>query len=97
MKNITIIGRRWFDKINGNTYFSAEGLIDGEPKVKIDFSYGYGNQYEWETFGELEKQGYITDVEHYKNGGHEAPFRYCQRKDITYYATVSDVNRKKDL
>jgi len=97
MQNITIIGKRWFDKINGNTYFSSIGMIDGEPKVSITFNYGYGNQYEWETFGELEKKGFIGDVEHYKNGGTESPFRYCERKGLKYFATHSDVSRKKDL
>lgn len=97
MDNITIIGKRWFDKINGNTYFSSVGLIDGEPKVAIKFEYGYGNQFEWDTFAELEKQGFINDVEHYKNGGSESLWRYCGRKGLKYYTSASDVNRKKDL
>jgi len=97
MQNITIIAKRWFDKINGNTYFSSVGLIDGEVKVKINFSYGYGNHYEYATFAELEKKGFINDVEHYKNGGTVSPFRYCQEKGLKYYSTHSDVKRKKDL
>lgn len=55
--NITIIGRRWFDKINGNTYFSAVGLINGVQVVNIDFDYGYGSQYEFEIYKLLELSG----------------------------------------
>lgn len=31
MQSITIIGRRWFQRTYGNTYFSAYALIDGKP------------------------------------------------------------------
>lgn len=95
--NITIIGRRWFDRVNGNTYFSAVGIINGIEVVQIPFEYGYGNQYEDRVYQELEKLGYCADVEHYNNGGREAFWRYCDRKRIIKYVTHSDVNRKKDL
>jgi hypothetical protein len=95
--SITIIGRRWFDRINGNTYFSAVGIINGIEVVHIPFEYGYGNHYEDRIFQELEKAGYCPDVEHYNNGGGERAWKYCERKGITLYATHSDVNRKKDL
>ena len=95
--SITIIGRRWFDKVNSNTYFSAVGLVNGEQVVSISFEYGYGNQYEYRIFQELERAGFCPDVEHYENGGSESFWRYCDRKGITQYVTHSDVNRKKDL
>lgn len=95
--NITIIARRWFDRINGNTYFSAVGVINGTQVVNIEFEYGYGNHYEDRIYQELEKAGYCPDVEHYINGGREAFWQYCNRKGITRYVTHSDVNRKKDL
>lgn len=95
--NITIIGRRWFDKANGNTYFSAVGLINGIQVVEIPYEYGYGNHYEDRIFTELEKAGYCPDVAHYSNGGSERLWNYCERKGITKYVTHSDVNRKRDL
>ena len=95
--NITIIGRRWFDRINGNTYFSAVGIINGNEVVKIPFEYGYGDHYSDRIFTEMEKKGYLPDVEHYSNGGSERLWQYCERKGITKYTSVSDVSRKKDL
>jgi len=95
--NITIIGRRWFDRINGNTYFSAVGLINGKEVVKINYEYGYGDQYIYATFGEMQKAGFCPDVEQYNNGGSESLWSYCERKGITKYNTVTDVKRKKDL
>lgn len=95
--NITIIGRRWFDRVNGNTYFSAVGIVNGLQVVNIDFEYGYGNHYEDRIFSKLIGAGYCPDVEKYSNGGKEAFWNYCDRKGIIKYVTHSDVNRKKDL
>lgn len=95
--NITIIGRRWFDKINGNTYFSAVGLINGVQVAEIPYEYGYGNQYEDSMFNLLYKLGYCADREKYDNGSTERLWVYCDRKGITKYVTHSDVSRKKDL
>ena len=44
-KSITIIGRRWFERTNGNTYHTAEVIIDGEHAHTTGITYGYGNQY----------------------------------------------------
>lgn len=95
--NITIIGKRWFDKLNGNTYFSAVGLINNIVVVEINYQYGYGDQYIYETYKELQSLGYIPDAEQYKGGGCEAFWSYCERKGISKYNSVSDVKRKKDL
>lgn len=102
--NITIIGRRWFDKINGNTYFSAVGLINGIEVVNIPFEYGYGDHYADQIdhyadqiFAKMEKAGYCPDVEHYNNSGSERLWQYCERKGLVKYVSVSDVTRKKDL
>ncbi len=95
--NITIIGRRWFDRINGNTYFSAVGLINGNEVVSIPYEYGYGNHYEERIFDELVKAGYCPDREIYTNGSKEVFWRYCQDRGIIKYVTHSDINRKKDL
>lgn len=95
--NITIIGKRWFDRINGNTYFSAVGLINNIEVVNIPFEYGYGDHYMDRVFIEMQKAGYVPDVEHYNNGGSERMWQYCDRKGISRYYTASDVSRKKDL
>lgn len=96
MTSLTILGRRWFDRINGNTYFSAKALIDGKPAGEIRFQYGYGNQYEHEMFAKLQQDGLLADVERYAHGL-ESPWRWCERNKITYHAEVTDVARKRDL
>lgn len=46
MKKFVIIGGKWFDKVNGNTYNSAK-IIDTETGERFytRFTYGYGSAY----------------------------------------------------
>ena len=54
IKTIDVQAKEWFDKVNGNSYFSANISINfGMPSQKnlfIPFQYGYGSQYEHEAF-----------------------------------------------
>lgn len=49
MKTIDIHAKEWFDKANGNSYFSALVVVDygmdSEKTIKIPFQYGYGDHY----------------------------------------------------
>jgi len=53
----------WFDKVNGNSYFSAQITINygtpTEKTIKLPFQYGYGDQYRYEAINELVNQGYL--------------------------------------
>ena len=96
IKAITVIGRRWFDKINGNTYFSADILVNNTLVHSIHYQYGYDDFY-MQAAGEwLAKYGY-THPEHYPSGGITPLWSYCNDKGISYYYTVTDVMRKRDL
>lgn len=95
--SIQIIGRRWFQKTFGNTYFSAIGIVDGEIKAKIDFEYGYGDHYVDQITAKLEKDGYLPGFIHHNNGSTERLWNYCQRNNIKFIYSATDVERKKDL
>ena len=45
IKSITILGRKWWDKQNGNTYNTAQIMVNGETVGKTPFQYGYGDHY----------------------------------------------------
>ena len=91
---ITIIGKRWFDKIYGNTYHSVKVLVNGDQVGYIPFTYGYGDMYEqnateilWKAYKLPEafsKNLALSYLRHHKNGYKVNIF-------------VSDVQRKKDL
>jgi predicted phosphohydrolase len=97
MKTITVIGKRWFQKTYGNTYFSAVGMIDGEVVVTIPFEYGYDGMYLQRTTEEMVKMGLLPGIKKYEHGGHEALWCYCSDKDIKLNYSAADVARKKDL
>lgn len=88
-KSITVIGRRWFDKVNGNTYCSAQVFFDGELVLKVPFEYGYGSYYIQAAANQLDKAGLIN-LKRYENGGHQALWSYCADNDITLNDQVFD-------
>ena len=85
--HFTLHGRRWFDRVNGNTYHTVECFKGSEFLFKTPMTYGYGDQYRHTGFEELVRRGEITSspnnpLWHYKD-------------QILFIA--SDVTRKKDL
>lgn len=42
---VLIEGRRWFDKVNGNTYHSATLYVNNKKIDRVPFEYGYGDSY----------------------------------------------------
>lgn len=90
VQSIFIVGRRWFDSVNGNTYHTSEIYVNDEFVHKVERTYGYGDQYVWNSFVWLKENKYI-------NCGKENPSIYCRENNIKLNYTVSDVKRKKDL
>ena len=91
MKSLIVFGRRWFQKTNGNTYHSAEIIVDGKPVHKIEYEYGYDQQYLYTAFNWLKSEGYLNI------GTHESPHAWAERTGINLVCNVVDVARKKDL
>jgi hypothetical protein len=79
IKSITVLGRLWFDKINGNTYNTAVIMINGETVGKTDFQYGYGDFYVQAATEWLVKNKYIKLTEE-----HQALWRYCEDNNIHF-------------
>lgn len=58
-RSLFVEARLWFDKQNGNSYFSARVWVDGHIVSVLPFQYGYGTQYLYEANEELIRLGYI--------------------------------------
>lgn len=96
IKSITLIGRKWFDKVNGNTYHSARAFIDGELVAVAPFQYGYGDQWLWSIADELEKNGFMPERKHYNNGGAESYWQYFRDgRRIPIVLDCSNVTKKE--
>jgi len=86
--SIHVEGRKWFDKVNGNTYHSSTSHIaysNGTSKeVYTPMAYGYGNQYQYSAkaaiFGKDKR----------------SLWGICDDKGIVFSYSESDV-KKRDL
>ena len=58
-RSLFIEGREWFDKVNGNSYFSARMWVDGGQVAILPFQYGYGSQFEYEAQKKLLELGWL--------------------------------------
>lgn len=91
MEKYLIEGRRWFNKVNGNTYHTVtitNILPEGEALItQIPLTYGYGDQYIHTAYDWLVKNGHAKEEDRFN---HE-----LNRKRFIY--TVADVGRKGDL
>ena len=45
VKAIFVLGLKWFDKVNGNTYNRAVVFLDNGERISTEYQYGYGNDY----------------------------------------------------
>lgn len=84
-----IEGRRWFDKINGNTYHSVY-ITDTHTNKRIlsePMTYGYGDQWKHTAYDALLKAGLVKEEDRFNHEKNRARFHYIQ----------VDVQRKKDL
>lgn len=92
-KSITVIGRRWFQRTYGNTYHTAEIIVDGVTAHKTPREYGYGDSYADTAFRWLLENNIVP----------AAQDRSCHwqhlRDDlgIAYTYRAVDVERQKDL
>jgi hypothetical protein len=57
MNSIFISTKRWFDKVNGNSYFAARVYVDGVEVARLPFQYGYERADEYAAVVELTALG----------------------------------------
>ena len=81
IKSITVLGRKWYDKLNGNTYHTSQIMIDGHTVGKTEFQYGYGDHYLQSAAEWLEEHGHI-ERGHYDHGSSQSLWQYCTDNGI---------------
>lgn len=95
-----MIGSRWFDKRGGNTYHSvALSALVNDTWVslgKVDFEYGYGEQYTQTGVDWLIEHGYLEKTAPHVNGN-ASHYGWSYRQDNCIDISVTDVTRKRDL
>lgn len=65
MKTVDVKAKEWFDKINGNSYFSARIIIDytlpTEQTIYLPFQYGYDEMYKQRAIEELKTRKLLPE------------------------------------
>jgi hypothetical protein len=90
-RSLFIEGREWFDKVNGNSYFSARLWVDGGQVAILTFQYGYGDQYLYEAQKKLLELGYLPQEN--KNQG---LWSIAQEMGFDFYSSKSN-HKKADM
>ena len=89
-RSLFIEAREWFDKVNGNSYFSARVWVDGEIVTVLPFQYGYGNQNEHEAQKKLIEIGYLP-----QEGENRGLWSIAKEMGFDYYHAKSFTTKKE--
>jgi hypothetical protein len=93
IKTIDVTAKEWFDKSAGNSYFSAEIVLnykmDDEITYEIPFTYGYGSFYEFKALELLCNENYFTS--------YGSLSRTCEENNIILRSNKIENCKKRDL
>lgn len=96
IKTIDIHAKEWFDKVNGNSYFSAIVTINFGMKdqkvINVPFQYGYSDHYITASFEQLQKDGILSN-----NTTIYAPWRYCEENNIILRQSKKEKCLKREV
>lgn len=94
MKTIDVNALEWFDKLNGNSYFSAEIVLNYKLKdekiIKLPFQYGYGDHYQYEALTQIKEILKIKWTKHNLSG-------FCSDNNIILRTNKKENCLKKEL
>ena len=88
---VFVVGRRWFDRVNGNTYHTAEVFVNDKYVGKSRMTYGYD-----ESYIQTAKEILLDSYELPKGMRDTSPLWQLREYGVTLNKTVSD-GLKRDL
>ena len=89
MIKFIIVGKKWFDKANGNTYHSAR-VFDLEKKViaVAPFQYGYHDQFIQSATEALQKSGKFDGIMLKHDEYIAIDGGYTKQRDVKYWGEL---------
>lgn len=90
VKSICVQAKEWFDKVNGNSYFSADIFVNGDIVHRLPFEYGYSEYYLQAANKWLADNDYLPDSTLHISS-------QCRDLGIDLYYSKSENCRKRDL
>ena len=93
IRTIDINALEYFDKVNGNSYFAGEVILNyglkDQSTIILKYQYGYGNQYEYTALKEIQK---LTPIAK----SYFSITRFCNNYNIVLRSTINSA-KKTDL
>lgn len=89
-RSLFIEGREWFDKVNGNSYFSARIWVDGGQVAILPFQYGYGDQFIYEAQKKLLELGYLP-----QEGKNAGLWTIARENGFDYYSAKTSTKKSE--
>ena len=98
IKTIDVNAKEWFDRINGNSYFSGTVIIDFGTNTQINYimnpQYGYGDHYIDMAFQLLIQREVI---EYNDNTCNTRMGRYCEQNNIILRTNIQRGCLKREV
>jgi hypothetical protein len=95
IKTIDVNAKEWFDKVNGNSYFSGTITLNygmkTQKELAMPFQYGYGDHFLDVACDLLDNANFI------KNDSYTRLPRYCRENDIILRYNKQENCKKRDL
>jgi hypothetical protein len=96
IQSVNVTAKQWFDKVNGNSYFSAQIVINAglptQQTICVPFQYGYGSAYEYAAFKKLQELGFIRKQDNMCN-----PYGYFSDNNIPCSYTKIEKCLKREV
>ena len=97
IKTIDVNAKEWFDKVNGNSYFSGNIVINlgmkSEKTLTMPLEYGYGEFYLQKAMQNLALENLIKR----ETTKHGSLWNYCQDNNIILRTFKQENCLKRDL
>lgn len=96
MNNILIESKEWFDRVNGNSYFSSRIEIDGAEVAVLPFQYGYGSHCDDMAAQKLDKMGLLPD-DRKANRSRPSLYRWCDENGVKFKSIKHESCLKREV
>jgi hypothetical protein len=90
IRSLFVECREWFDKVNGNSYFSARIWINGGQVAILPFQYGYGDQFLYEAQKKLLELGYLP-----QENKNNSLFTISELMGFDFYSAKTSTKQKE--
>jgi len=100
VKTIDINAKEWFDKANGNSYFSGAITVNfgmkSQKDYKMPFQYGYGDHY-IDMGCQLLIELKAIEGKRNLNGSYPSLWQYCKDNNIILRTSKRENCKKREL